>query len=275
LKPDKEIPMKSMSQQFTPYMEVTGDGDLIVLVHGGWTDGSRWNAVAAELAGSHTAVTYDRRGHSRSPWSEAVTRRTDEDDLAQLIESFELGPAHLVGNSYGGSIVLGTAARYPDLVRTVAVHEPPLLRIADSTPSIAAEIERFERIAIEVADTIKRGDVEAAVALFADDAIFGPGAWSILPTELKSLMVSNAPTFVGMLDDPDWAVVPILDSEVPVLLTDGGQSPAWLRVIVSALKDGPYRTARRVTFDSAGHAPHATHSQELAAVVRHFVNASS
>jgi pimeloyl-ACP methyl ester carboxylesterase len=88
-------------------------------------------------------------------------------------------------------------------------------------------------------------------------------------------MVSNAPTFVGMLDDPAWAPVPILDSEVPVLLTDGGQSPAWLRVIVNAIKDGPYRTARRVTFDSAGHAPHATHSQELAAVVRHFVNASS
>ncbi|HZB41167.1 MAG TPA: hypothetical protein VE487_09390 [Ilumatobacter sp.] len=43
-----------------------------------------------------------------------------------------------------------------------------------------------------------------------------------------------------MLDDPDWAPVPILDSEVPVLLTDGGQSPAWLRVIVNAIKGGPF-----------------------------------
>src|SRR5262245_3540011 len=111
--------MKSMSQQFTPFVEVSGAGDPIVFVHGGWTDGTRWNAVASELAATNTAVAYDRRGHSRSVWSEPVTRRTDEDDLAHLIESLGLGPAHLVGNSYGGSIAIGTAARYPDLVRSV------------------------------------------------------------------------------------------------------------------------------------------------------------
>ena len=131
--------MKTMSQQFTPYIEVTGEGDPIVFVHGGWTDGSRWNALATTFAATHTAVAYDRRGHSRSLWSQPVARRTDEDDLAQLIESLGLGPAHLVGNSYGGSIALGTAARYPDLVRSVAAHEPPLVRVAESTPSIAAE----------------------------------------------------------------------------------------------------------------------------------------
>ena len=268
--------MKTMSQQFTPYIEVTGESDPIVFVHGGWTDGSRWNAVATAFAATHTAVVYDRRGHSRSLWSQPVARRTDEDDLAQLIESLGLGPAHLVGNSYGGSIALGTAARYPDLVRSVAAHEPPLVRVAESTPSIAAEMDRFNRIATEVADSIRGGVVEAAVSRFVDDAIFGPGAWSLLPVELKALMVSNASTFVGMLDDPHWALVPMLDtSNVRVMLTDGGQSPEWLRLIVAALKAGPYRAAQCVTFDSAGHAPQATHPEEFAAVVRDFVSAPS
>jgi pimeloyl-ACP methyl ester carboxylesterase len=151
-----------------------------------------------------------------------------------------------------------------------------VVRVAESTPSIAAEMERFNRIATEVADSIRGGDVEAAVARFADEAIFGPGAWSLLPVELKALMVSNASTFVGMLEDPEWASVPMLDtSNVRVMLTDGGKSPDWLRLIVGALEAGPYRAARRETFDSAGHAPQATHPQEFAAVVRDFVSAPS
>ena len=30
------------AKRFTPHVEVAGEGDPIVFVHGGWTDGSRW-----------------------------------------------------------------------------------------------------------------------------------------------------------------------------------------------------------------------------------------
>src|SRR5262245_15039003 len=92
-------------QAFTPYVEITGEGDPIVLVHGGWTNGARWGQVAPGLAHTHTVVAYDRRGHSRSVWDGAVMRRTDEDDLIELISRVDRGPALLVGNSYGASIV--------------------------------------------------------------------------------------------------------------------------------------------------------------------------
>jgi hypothetical protein len=36
--------MRTMSQRFTPHSEVTGVGDPIVFVRGGWTHGSRWDA---------------------------------------------------------------------------------------------------------------------------------------------------------------------------------------------------------------------------------------
>lgn len=98
----------------------TGHGPPIVLVHGSWDDRHVWALVEDDLAKSFRVVSYDRRGHTDSEESpEPGTRRDDEDDLAALIEALGLAPASLVGNSFGGSITLGLAARRPELVRSV------------------------------------------------------------------------------------------------------------------------------------------------------------
>ena len=101
---------------FDLYYERQGDGEPVVLVHGSWTDHGSWTFVVDDLAQTNHVVTYDRRGHSRSERGAAgVPRRVDEDDVVALIETLDLGPVHLVGNSYGASISLGVAARRPDL----------------------------------------------------------------------------------------------------------------------------------------------------------------
>src|SRR5918997_814338 len=105
-----------------------GAGDPLVLVHGSWTDHTAFEAVAEPLARSFRVIRYDRRGHSRSQYGPGpAPRRRDEDDLAELLEALGLGPAHLVGTSYGALISLALAVRRPDLVRSVLAHEPPVL----------------------------------------------------------------------------------------------------------------------------------------------------
>jgi pimeloyl-ACP methyl ester carboxylesterase len=94
------------------HVEQQGTGDPIVLVHGSWDDARAWQLVAPLLAETHRVITYDRRGHTRSEGLDAVlTRRRHEDDLAAIIERLAGGRAHVVGNSYGGLITLGLAAR--------------------------------------------------------------------------------------------------------------------------------------------------------------------
>ena len=46
----------------------------IVMVHGGWTDSTTWRFITPPLASDRLVVTYDRRGHSQSPWSAQVPR---------------------------------------------------------------------------------------------------------------------------------------------------------------------------------------------------------
>src|SRR5688572_22213198 len=90
------------------HWELTGEvGEPLVLVHGSWGDHRGWDRVVPALSRSSRVLTYDRRGHSRSarPAGRGSVRE-DVDDLAGLVEHLGLGPAHLVGNSFGGAIVL-------------------------------------------------------------------------------------------------------------------------------------------------------------------------
>jgi len=80
-------------------------------------------------------LTYDRRGHSQSErLNHQGIMQEDVDDLVTLVEYLQLAPAHIVGNSGGAAVALKTAARNPDLFRTLVVHEPPLFGLLKNVP---------------------------------------------------------------------------------------------------------------------------------------------
>ena len=134
------------------YYELTGDGAPLVLVHGSWIDATSWDLVVPAFADHHRVVTYDRRGHSRSRRTAAGSRRQDEDDLIALLETFDLAPAHLVGNSFGAGIVLAVAGRRPDLVRSVVAHEPTLVGVAAAGSQAGLRSPSVSRVGTMVGD---------------------------------------------------------------------------------------------------------------------------
>src|SRR6476619_1227827 len=92
-------------------------GSPVVMVHGSWGDHHNWDLVAPRLAETHTVLTYDRRGHSQSQrLAGPGSVHEDVADLAALIETNGIAPAHVVGNSAGAIISLRLAADRPDLI---------------------------------------------------------------------------------------------------------------------------------------------------------------
>src|SRR5687768_12858169 len=176
-----------------------GEGEPLVIVHGGWTDHTAFDAVVEPLARSFRVIRYDRRGHSRSQYSGPAPRRRDEDDLAELLELF--GPAHLLGTSYGASISLGLAIRRPDLVRSVLAHEPPLLGVVPD--------HDVEALLESVWDQLAAGDVAGGARRFFEEAVLGPGAWEQLPEPLRRAAMGNAQTFIDLREDPGWATLDV------------------------------------------------------------------
>jgi 3-oxoadipate enol-lactonase len=75
-------------------------------------DGRVWADQVNRLADRFRCTTYDRRGHTRSPRSDATgTVELHADDLAGLITALDLGPTIVVGSSGGARVSL-------DLIRT-------------------------------------------------------------------------------------------------------------------------------------------------------------
>ena len=240
-----------------------GDGQPLVLVHGGWTDHTTFNAIAGPLAESFRLIRYDRRGHTLSRAARGgspTPRRTDEDDLAAIIQALAPGGAHLFGTSYGASIVLALAARRPELVRSVVAHEPPLMSLAPD-----AEVDAlFASVQAQIA----AGDAPGGTRRFFEDVVLGPGGWDLVPEALQESAVANAQTFADLAEIDDWATIDV-DALAryagPVVITHGTQSPAWLPRAAQATAAAAGRDLRLI--EGAGHAPHLTTPDALVALI--------
>jgi pimeloyl-ACP methyl ester carboxylesterase len=252
------------------YYEEMGAGDPVVFVHGGWSNASTWGLTLPELPASLHAIAYDRRGYSRSTRSTGVMpRQWHEDDLAEVIERLELGPAHVVGNSYGASTALGLAARRPELFRSVVAHEPPLMSVVSGDPSASAAMAEADAGVEAVLRRVEAGDPAGAAEQFVEEVALGPGMWSMLPEQLRAIMIANAQAVVHDVRHPGWADIDLerlAELDVPVLLTQGDRSPSWFLAIVARLHE-TIPSSRVTTIAGASHNPHGTHPAEFAAIV--------
>lgn len=94
-----------------------GQGELVLLIAGGFMDMDQWAPVAERLAESCRAVRYDQRGIGASDQTtEGYTIEQFAEDAIGLIEGLGGGPATLVGNSLGGSVAMAAAFAAPELV---------------------------------------------------------------------------------------------------------------------------------------------------------------
>jgi pimeloyl-ACP methyl ester carboxylesterase len=97
-----------------------GEGPPLVLAHGATEDGRAWRPQLAALADEFTVVAWDEPGAGRSSDVPAGFGLPDYAGcLAALIEALELGPAHVGGLSWGGTVVLELYRHHPALVATL------------------------------------------------------------------------------------------------------------------------------------------------------------
>lgn len=255
------------------YWEQQGAGPPLVLVHGSWGDHHNWDGVVSGLAGTFRVITYDRRGHSQSERLDSQGHiEEDVADLAALIETNQLAPAHVAGNSFGAAITLKLATVRPDLLASLVVHEPPLIGMLHDDPESAAVGQRIAR----VLDTLKSGQTELGAREFVENVALGPGMWEQLPPEVRKTFVFNAPTWVDEMNE-DSSVMTVDLQRLsaftrPALLTRGDQSPRFFGIVLDRVTAAmPH--AQRHTFRGAGHVPHLTHPGEFVEVVRAFAGA--
>lgn len=248
--------------------EQTGDGPSLVLLHGAVTDLRSWGDVVDTLANTFRVTAFDAPGCGGSDDPEDRWLMADyADSVAGLLGELDLGPAHLVGHSWGSSLALATHLRHPGPVRSLVLAGAYAGWGGSLTPEAVAERLGF---AHQVADRLEAGagwDPTSMPGLFSD-RISAASRTRILET-MQAIRASGTRTMATALATCDLR--PALgDVTVPTLVLAGGNDERSSLGVAEALRAGIPGSTLKV-LPGLGHEMFAEDPQQFCAAVRAFL----
>jgi len=247
--------------------ERVGQGPPLVLVHGAAEDGRVWQLQAAGLAEELTVVAWDEPGAGRSSdLPEGFGLAGYGDALAALLATLELGPAHVAGVSWGGTVALELYRRHPELVAT--------LILIDTYAGWKGSLP---------ADEVRARVAGAREMLAAPSAEFDPTFPGLFagdpPAELVPLLADVAAHVrpatlaqqLGIMAEADLTdLLPHI--AVPTLLV-WGRLDVRSPLTVASQFEAAIGDTTLVVIEGAGHLSHLERSEQVNDAVREFCRA--
>lgn len=238
-----------------------GEGPVVVLVHGAGVDHRSWQPQLEALSDEFTVIAWDEPGAGRSDDPPEGFGVADYAHcLATLIEGVGLGPAHVVGLSWGGTVVLELYRLHPENVRT--------LILADTYAGWKGSLPEEE----------VRGRVKGVRAMLASSGRYDPPGLFAgePPAEFASLFVEmTAAVRPGSLMRQLSAMAETDQREVlaaiavPTLLI-WGDADARSPLSVARQFAGAIRGARLVVLPGAGHVSNLEQPRAFTDALRNF-----
>jgi pimeloyl-ACP methyl ester carboxylesterase len=185
------------------FYETEGDGETIVLLHGGLADNSTWAAQFSGLSPHRRLVAPERQAQGHTPDRPGpLTYQAMADQTVGVLLALGLGPVDLLGWSDGGMVGTLVAADRPELVRTLTVTGSGF----SSAGYVPGAME--DLIALSSGDE----DMEMFAAMYAQASPDGPDHFPEVWEKMRALWAEpfdwtarlgqiSAPTLVIVGDD--------------------------------------------------------------------------
>jgi non-heme chloroperoxidase len=218
-----------------------GQGEPLILLHGGQGDYRSWEPQMKVLSSQFRVISYSRRYNY--PNNNPLTAKyhsvyTEADDLAALIRSLPphagsprgdpglgLGRVHLIGTSIGAFTALVLAVKHPEMVRSLVLAEPPVHQWVRDSPNGAAAYREFMTTIWEPAtEAFKTGDALRSAGILPAagnattnsddkgtvramrilvDGFAGKGRFDNLPPEARAAVMQNSRFFKASTSSSD------------------------------------------------------------------------
>jgi pimeloyl-ACP methyl ester carboxylesterase len=221
----------------------TMTGEVVLFVPGSMSDWRVYESHREAIARSYRFISPTLRYFGPDPWptgGPALSVATHVSDLSAFIRELRVGPVHVVGWSYGGSLAIILALQHPELVKSVFVYEQALVSwVTDSADLSAIGVARKAAFGPAVAVS-KGGDQAAALRMFLDAAGGKPGAFDAMPASVRAMSLENAravPLFIAAPPPPPVTCTQLGELRVPFAIVAGERTTPFYLI--------PAREAKR------------------------------
>ena len=209
------------------YYEVHGEGEPLVLLHGGIGAIEMFGPVLPLFAESRQVIGVDLQAHGRTAdIDRPMTFEAMADDIAALLDQLGLQSADVLGYSLGGGVAQQTALRHPERVRKLVVVSSPC-KWDGWYPDVRAGMAQ---VGAAAAEPMKQSPIYQLYSQIAPR----PEDWPILLTKVGKLIQTdyNWTEGIAALKSPVLIVIGDADSVRPTHaveffeLLGGGQGDA-------------------------------------------------
>ena len=251
-----------------------GAGPPVVLGHSSTGSGGQWAKLTARLADNFRLLAPDHLGYGRTGgFSGELPLLDSEVAVIEALLDLAGEPVHLVGHSYGGSILVHTARRHPDRVRSLTVAEPTLFYLLKAFGKSDAHAE-IKAVADRVIRYTEEGDPKEAARGFIGYWL-GAGAYDAMDARVRAYvtgcMDKLCAEWRGAFDVGGATPDALAALDVPVHLIAGAKTTAAAAGVMDILKD-IWPGARLTVIDGAGHMAPISHADAVNAAIEEFLD---
>ena len=141
------------------YYEMAGEGDPVLLLHGGLLDRRMWDGQFPVFAQHYQTIHYDMRCSGESQPLPSAESYVPYQDAYHLLQALSIKKAALVGLSGGARFAIDLAIAHPDVVQKLVLVSPGMsgYKFVDAWTGQRAE---------ELKMAVMQGDMARAVEVF-------------------------------------------------------------------------------------------------------------
>lgn len=140
------------------YYEISGDGEVVVLLHGALADADVMEAPSTGLASGFRALRIDRRGHGRTtpPIQAPVPLEEEAADVLAILDWFSAPKAHLLAHDEGAEVAIEIALKAPDRVLSMGLLAPTVEGFPWSAETIQRRVELYSTLKVDAKAAISQ-----------------------------------------------------------------------------------------------------------------------
>jgi pimeloyl-ACP methyl ester carboxylesterase len=245
-------------------LKTLGNGVPLLFLHSSLLTSEMWNNQMEYFSGKYQTITFDFCGHGKSEIPKGSY--SDYDDLKAVIDKKNLTKIILVGCSYGGSVALDFALKYPENVSRLILISPAVNGYNYPLRLTFESIRNFRNV--------QKYGIEKSAELFIKNKY-----WNyFVPEEnkeiFKNIFIENKKFYNGNYSKKYFlkpvAIKRLSEINTDVLLIIGDKDSNFNKNVSKKLKE-QIKNIKFCEIKGCGHLPNIEKNEEVNKIIEEYL----